>query len=337
MNVEEKLNLIKRNLEEIIGEKELRDLLKTKKEISVYWGTMPTGNPHVAYFLPLIKIRDFLKAELKVIILIADLHAALDGVSWSILEKRERYYQELIQTMLKALKVDIKKLKFVKGSSIQKTPKYFEDVLKMSMLTTIKDTAKAASEVVKMTDNPKLGNLIYPIMQALDEEYLKVDIQFGGVDQRKIFVFAREFLPKLGYKARAELMNPMIKGLTGEKMSSSVSASKIDILDDEQTIVKKVNNAEFIPGSVNNGIMQWLKYIIFPVIDDKKGSLLIERPKKFGGNLSYKSYEELEMDVISNKIHPLDIKNALAKELNLLVERVRKNKKLYRLYEEAYE
>lgn len=28
--------------------------------------------------------------------------------------------------------------------------------------------------------------------QALDEEYLKVDAQFGGVDQRKIFTFAEE-------------------------------------------------------------------------------------------------------------------------------------------------
>jgi len=29
-------------------------------------------------------------------------------------------------------------------------------------------------------------------VQALDEEYLKVDAQFGGVDQRKIFVFAEK-------------------------------------------------------------------------------------------------------------------------------------------------
>lgn len=28
--------------------------------------------------------------------------------------------------------------------------------------------------------------------QALDEEYLKVDAQFGGVDQRKIFMFAEK-------------------------------------------------------------------------------------------------------------------------------------------------
>jgi len=30
------------------------------------------------------------------------------------------------------------------------------------------------------------------VFQALDEEHLKVDAQFGGVDQRKIFVFAEK-------------------------------------------------------------------------------------------------------------------------------------------------
>lgn len=48
-------------------------------------------------------------------------------------------------------------------------------------------------------------------LQALDEEYLHCDAQFGGVDQRKIFTFAEKYLPSLGYKKRAHLMNPMSK------------------------------------------------------------------------------------------------------------------------------
>ena len=51
--------------------------------------------------------------------------------------------------------------------------------------------------------------MLYPGLQALDEEYLHCDAQFGGVDQRKIFTFAEKYLPKLGYKQRAHLMNPM--------------------------------------------------------------------------------------------------------------------------------
>ena len=53
------------------------------------------------------------------------------------------------------------------------------------------------------------SGMLYPGLQALDEEYLHCDAQFGGVDQRKIFTFAEKYLPKLGYKQRAHLMNPM--------------------------------------------------------------------------------------------------------------------------------
>jgi len=93
------------------------------------------------------------------------------------------------------------------------------------------DAKKAGAEVVKQSNNPLLSGLLYPGLQALDEEYLKCDAQFGGVDQRKIFMLAEEvmselaarkidknfflnilflkYLPRLGYTKRAHLMNPM--------------------------------------------------------------------------------------------------------------------------------
>jgi len=76
----DRYNLITKNLQEIIGQDQLKTLIKSKKKISLYWGTMPTGSPHFAYFLPLLKIKDFLKAKIEITILIADFHAALDGI-----------------------------------------------------------------------------------------------------------------------------------------------------------------------------------------------------------------------------------------------------------------
>ena len=102
----------------------------------------------------------------------------------------------------------------------------------------------ASSVVVKQLENPRVSGLIYPIMQALDEEYLKADVQYGGIDQRKILMFAREYLPKIGYRARVEVMTPMIPGLIGEKMSSSYEESKIDLLDSYDVIKKKLNKAK---------------------------------------------------------------------------------------------
>ena len=53
----------------------------------------------------------------------------------------------------------------------------------------------------------------------MDEEYLKVDAQFGVVDQRKIFALAKEVLPRVGFRERAHLMNWMVPGLQGGKIA----------------------------------------------------------------------------------------------------------------------
>jgi len=332
MNNQEKYDLITRNLEEILTEKELKDLLKKKKEPSVYWGTMPTGSPHVSYYFPLLKIADFLKAGLKVKILIADLHAALDGVPWKILDKRQAYYEALIPEMLKVIGVNTEKLEFVKGSTFQFKPKYFEDVLKISMKATAGDTKRAASEVVKMKENPLLGGLIYPIMQALDEQYLDIDMQLGGTDQRKILVFAREYLPKIGYKPRIELMNFMLPGLVGEKMSSSIEGSKIDMMDSEETINRKINKAECSAGDPDNGLLVFIKNIIFMI----KNKFTISRDQKFGGEIVYMTYEDLEKDFKNKKLHPADLKKSLANEINTLVKPIRENPRLQKIYNAAY-
>ncbi len=200
------------------------------------------------------------------------------------------------------------------------------DVLKLSTYASVRDCTKAASEVVKMGKNPRLSGLIYPIMQALDEEYLKVDIQYGGLDQRKILMFARENLPKISYKKRIEIMTPMIPALTaGVKMSASIKTSKIDLADSEQEVKIKINSA-FCPEGVveENGILAFVKYIIMIIKHDEDKEFIIERPEKFGGNINYGTYEKLEKDYIAKKIHPQDLKKATAKEINKLLMPVRK-------------
>jgi len=330
-----KFDLVTRNLQEVISEKELVKALN-KRKFSVYWGTATTGSPSVAYFFPLLKIADFLNAGLHVKILLADLHAALDGVSWKILDVRTKYYKRAITLMLKFLGVDVKNLTFVRGKDIQLSGKYFEDLLHLSSVCSVNNCKRAGSEVVKMSDNPSLGNLIYPLMQALDEVYLGVDAQFAGADQRKIMVYAREVLPKIGYAPRIELMCPMVRGLVGEKMSSSVKSSKIDLWDSEVVIRKKINSADCVAGDVDNGLLSLLKHFIMLFKVDRGEKFVVERSEKFGGDLSYYDYSSIEKDFKSKKLHPLDLKNAVSKELVKFLKVFRDDKKLNELYKEAY-
>ena len=213
--VEQKYKLITRNLQEVIGEDKLKTIL-AERDLKIYWGTATTGKPHIAYFVPMSKISDFLNAGCEVTILFADLHAYLDNMKapWELLAKRTEYYARVIKAALKSIGVPLEKLKFVKGTDYQLSKEYTLDVYRLSSMVSEHDAKKAGAEVVKQSQNPLISGLLYPGLQALDEEYLKCDAQFGGIDQRKIFMFAEEYLPRLGYGKRSHLMNPMGKSVT---------------------------------------------------------------------------------------------------------------------------
>ena len=278
MNPKEKFELITKNLQEVVDEDKLKEILQ-QRDLKVYWGTAPTGKPHLGYFVPMFKIADLLKAGCEVTILFADIHAYLDNMkcTWGLLKYRTKYYELIIKEMLKLVEVPLDKLKFITGKEFQTQSKYTLDMYKFSALATTRDTKKAGAEVVKQQETPKMSSLLYPILQALDEVYLGVDAQFGGVDQRKIFMFAREFLPKIGYEKRIHLMNPLVPGL-GEsgKMSSSEPNSKIDFDDSDETIKKKINKAFSIDGQVeNNGLLAILNYVIFIKLAHEKRDFIV--------------------------------------------------------------
>lgn len=94
---------------------------ESQKPLEVYWGTATTGKPHVAYFVPIIKIADMLHAGAKVTIMFADLHAYLDNMKspWSILCHRATYYETIIKGMLQAVGVSLEQLFFIRGSEFE--------------------------------------------------------------------------------------------------------------------------------------------------------------------------------------------------------------------------
>eukprot|EP00794_Sanderia_malayensis_P003940 gene3940-4485_t len=337
LDVDEKQKLITKNLQEVIGMDRMKPILE-ERSLKLYWGTATTGKPHIAYFVPMAKIADFLHAGCEVTILFADLHAYLDNLKapWELLEYRVKYYQEVIKSMLESIEVPLDKLKFVKGTDYQLSREYILDVFKMSTVATEHDCKKAGSEVVKQVQFPLLSGLLYPGLQALDEEYLQVDAQFGGVDQRKIFTYAEKYMPQLGYQKRIHLMNPMVPGLTGTKMSASDEDSKIDLLDSAASVKKKINKAFCEAGNIkDNGVLAFCKYVMFPVLDLRRGDAVftIERNAENGGNIEFTDYPSLEATFAEKELHPLDLKNALSKFLNELLEPIRRKFELKEMKE----
>ncbi|ORY02523.1 tyrosyl-tRNA synthetase [Basidiobolus meristosporus CBS 931.73] len=328
LTVEERLAIIKRNLQEVLGEEEIKKIL-AERDLKLYWGTAPTGKPHIGYFVPMTKIADFLSAGCDVTILFADIHAFLDNMKapLELVEYRTKYYEALIKAMLTSLGVPLEKLRFVVGSSYQLTKEFNMDNYRLCATVTEHDAKKAGAEVVKQVDSALLSGLLYPGLQALDEEYLGVDAQFGGVDQRKIFTFAEKYLPHLGYKKRAHLMNPMVPGLTGSKMSASDVDSKLDLLDEPKTVEKKIKKAFCEEGNVTeNGVLSFVKYVLLPIssLNGKEANFTILRPEKYGGNVVYTNYEALEADFANKEIHPGDLKKSVIEVLNRMLDPIRK-------------
>lgn len=332
MNADEKFELITRGLQEVLNPQIIKDVLeKDERPLKVYWGTAPTGKPHCGYFVPMVKLAHFLKAGCEVTVLIADLHAYLDNMKapLEVVQHRSRYYEFVVKAILKSLNVPIEKLKFVVGSSYQLNGDYTMDIFKLSNKISQNDAKRAGADVVKQVANPLLSGLIYPLMQSLDEEYLGVDAQFGGVDQRKIFVLAEENLNGIGYKKRAHLMNPMVPGLgQGGKMSASDPNSKIDVIEDPKIVKKKIGAAFCAPGDANNGLIAFIENVIQPIHElktEERGSFsfYIDRPDKYGGPIKFDSVKELRDAFVNGNLSPVDLKAGVTDKINELLEPIR--------------
>ncbi|KAJ9608769.1 Tyrosine--tRNA ligase cytoplasmic [Cladophialophora chaetospira] len=323
LSPQEKLALIKDQLQEVLHDDILEDvILKEQRPLVIYWGTATTGRPHCGYFVPMMKIAHFLRAGCRVKILLADIHGFLDNLKAPIelVKFRAEYYKYIIQSLLKAVGVSLEKLEFVLGSSYQLSSEYTMDIFRLSSVVTEHDAKKAGAEVVKQVDNAPLSGLIYPLMQSLDEQHLGVDAQFGGVDQRKIFALAQEVLPKVGYKERAHLMNPMVPGLAGGKMSASDPDSKIDILDTADAVRKKLRKAYAAAKEIDgNGIISFVEYVLLPISalrdPEGKGRFECKRREGEGDPLVYHDIETLKKDYLEDRLTPQLLKGGASDAL----------------------
>lgn len=318
--MEDKLRLIKRNTIEVLTEEELIGLLKKNSRPSVYCGYEVAGEMHLGHLVTLTKLLDFQNAGCKVKVLLADYHTFLNkkGTLKEIAKQAKEWEAGFKAFGLKA--------EYILGSSFQRKPEYMDDILKMTLSTTINRALRSMQEIARDIENAHVSQVVYPFMQIEDIKAMKIDIAYGGMEQRKIHVLAREILPGLDYKQPICIHTPLITSLKGpgSKMSSSIPDSLISIRDSEKDIKQRMNNAYCPEGVVeDNPVLQIAKLVVFPRYDNVE----IKRSEKFGGNIKYSSYELLEADFSRKKLHPLDLKNSIAEYLVQILEPARKKLK----------
>jgi len=325
MDEAERLSLLTRYTEEVVTEEELRSVLD-REEPSAYIGYAPTGEMHIGHFTTIRKLADFIRAGVSVTVLVADLHAHLDDEKspFDLLEARAAYYREAIEAMIDAAGADPEGVSFVQGREFELDRPYTLDLYRMMADTTISRAQRAGSEVVRQSDNPKLGGLVYPLMQSLDVAALDADIAYGGIDQRGIYMLSRELLPEYGYQKPVCVFAPLLSGLTGGKMSASEAGSKIALTDDADAVAEKIGDAYCPAGELeDNGVLEYVRYLLFPVLAQRGESFVVERDEQWGGDLVYERYDSLEADFLDGELHPADLKPAVADHLTDVLAPVR--------------
>ena len=312
-------DLIKRNVQEIVTPEELDELLKKKKNPAVYCGYEPSGPMHLGHFVTITKLMDLQKAGFKVKILLADVHAMLNrkGSGAEIEREVERWKKTIKAIGLKA--------EVVLGSDFQFKPEYVLDVISLAQGLTINRGLRSMQEVARDIENATISQLWYPLMQVMDIKYLQADVALGGMEQRKIHMMGKDMKGVINYEFVA-LHTPLLTSLKGpgEKMSKSIPGSGIAVTDSKEEIEKAIKGA-YCPEKVveDNPVLQIMNYIIFPRFE----SVEIKRDKKFGGDVKFKSYADLEKIYASGKLHPLDLKKACSEYLEEIIAPIRKNYK----------
>ena len=343
MDVKDKVALVENTpTEEIVTHEELVSLFETNNSPRHYIGLEISGFLHLGSLLSTgYKINDFVKAGCKCTVFLADWHTFLNdklGGNTDTIKKVSQYYA-------KAFSLVCPKAEIVIGSELyEQSSQYWSDLMRlvkhMSLARTMRTlTIMGRSE----SENIDLAKLLYPPMQAVDIHSLDADIAHAGMDQRKIHMLARETFPKLGWKVPISVHQSLLPGLSGPttsktgktiaaKMSKSSPKSGIFMHDTDEEIRSKVNKAWCEPGLVkDNALLAIARHIVFHNITE----LSIARPEKFGGNITYASYSELESDYAAKKLHAGDLKSGMAKAIIGIVLPIRNslgmNEELFRL------
>jgi len=348
LDILEKVDLIERPpTEEVVTRDELIELFKTNSSPKHYIGLEISGFLHLGSLISTgFKINDFAKAGVKCIVFLADWHTLINdklGGDWETISKVSKYYQN-------AFKIVCPDAEIVLGSKLyEEKTEYWTELIKFTKHMSLARTMRTLTIMGRSENEEKieLAKLLYPPMQAVDIHYLDVDIAHAGMDQRKIHMLVREIFPKMKWKVPVAIHHKLLPGLskpadTSEsqilgKMSKSDPNSGVFIHNSDDEIKKKISKAWCEEANTqNNPLLEITRTIIFHEFNE----INIERPEKFGGNISYSDYNQLEIDFAEKRLHPGDLKqtvgNYLIKIISPIREKLNLSEELHDIIEKNY-
>jgi tyrosyl-tRNA synthetase len=314
-------SLVLRGIAECVTEEELDKLLSNKTNPKAYIGFEPSGLLHAGSLVPMLKCKELVEAGFEVTILLADWHGYINdklGGSWENLAAGVDYQRQMFTVFSPGVK-------FRTASELVNEEGYWEMVLRISKASSLKRMRRALSIMGRdESDGDKdMSKFFYPAMQATDIYALDVDLALGGMDQRHAHMLARDAADKLKFSKPIALHTPLLGSLSGPgrmdtdaKMSKSNPSGTLLVHDSKKVLTKKLSKAYCPLERKSNPVLDIWEHLLEPAL----GRITIERPEKFGGNLEFDSYSNLEESYLSGSLHPLDLKNGTAAALFQVVK-----------------
>ncbi len=249
--VEEQLQIIRRGVEKIVPEEELRKKLQASFEsgtpLRIKYGIDPTGiDVHLGHTVPLRKMRQFQELGHQAVIIIGNYTALVGDPSGRDEARSRRLTAEEVENNARDYLNQVGRVVDLSRAEIHRNGDWFSrmefsDVLNLcgrvtiAQLLTRDDFARRYREEKAIF----LHECLYPVMQAWDSVEIRADIELGGTEQLYSFMLARDLQTQQNLSPQIAVMSPILVGLDGVRRMGKSLGNYIGISEAPYEMMKK--------------------------------------------------------------------------------------------------
>lgn len=330
MEIESRVRLVTDYAAEVVTVEELSALFGAKAHPRAYIGFEPSGRLHFGNLITANMLRRLQQAGCHITVFLADWHALINDKFGGDLDKIRACGTAQREAFL-ALGLDPAHTEFRWASDFAGQAKYWERVVRAAKASSLSRVKRALTIMGRKEDEADLdaSKILYPAMQVADIFHMELDIAAGGMDQRKAHMLARDVCDKTGWTKPVAVHTPLLGSLKGgermdsveAKMSKSDPSSAVTLHDSPSEIERKMQKA-FCPKAVEgNPVLEVYRYLLFEPLAG--APLEVHREAKFGGDVAFSSYGQLEGAYLGGTLHAGDLKAEAARRLAELSKPVR--------------
>jgi len=283
--VDEQLQLIRRGIEKIVPEAELKEKLEksraTNTPLRIKYGIDPTASDvHLGHTVPLRKMRQFQELGHQAVIIIGNATAMVGDPSGRDEARKKKLTAEEVEANARYYLDQVGKVVDLSRAEVHRNGDWFGtmglvDVLNLCGKVTIAQLLTRDDFAKRMkAENPIfLHECLYPVMQAWDSVMIRSDIELGGTEQLYSFMLARDLQRGQDLPQQIGVMSPILVGTDGTRRMGKSLGNYIGISEDPYEMMKKFMQ---LPDAVMRSYYELLTEIPIAEIE----SILAGHPKE---------------------------------------------------------